>query len=343
MMNLSTSPRLTWCRRCVLTSAVPGISFDETGLCSICQKTPPEDSLAEQRAKSQREMEDVIEKTRGARPYDCVVAFSGGKDSSYVLKTLVETYKLSCLAVTIDNGFLSRGVVDNCKAVCGALGVDHIMFTPKTPFMTAMYRKSATSEAMHPKSAIQRASSICNSCIGVINTHMLRIALQQNIPIIAGGYIGGQLPKDTAYFRINLKANAQQRAAAVKRFVGHFGDDAADYFGLPPNAADRDVVVINPMLGLMLREDEIIETIGKFGWTRPTDTGVTSTNCRLNDLGVYIHSRRHGFHPYIFEMADQVRHGLLERDAAISKLRALPEYAQVEWIADKLGVGHNEI
>ena len=331
------------CRRCVLDSAIPGISFDDTGLCSICQKTAPEEELAEHRTKSRREMEEAISKARGARPYDCVVAFSGGKDSSYVLKMLVETYGLACLAVTIDNGFLSSGVVANCKAVCGKLGVDHIMFTPKSTFMTAMYRTSAVSEEMHPKSAIQRASSICNSCINVINTHMLRIAVQQNIPMIAGGYIGGQLPKDTAVFRINLKANLRQRDISVRRYVGHFGADAADYFSLPPNTPDRDIIVINPMLGLMLREDEIIGALAPLGWMRPTDTGVTSTNCRLNDLGVYIHSRRHGFHPYIFEIADQVRHGLLGRGTAVSKLEALPRYDQVEWLAQRIGVGHNEI
>lgn len=343
-MNRSIdSKRPISCRRCVLTSAVPGISFDDDGLCSICQKTAPKDELAQHRAKSRREMEEVIGKARGARPYDCVVAFSGGKDSSYVLKILVENYGLACLAVTIDNGFLSNGVVANCKAVCGKLGVDHIMFTPKSTFMTAMYRSSAVSEEMHPKSAIQRASSICNSCINVINTHMLRIAVQQNIPMIAGGYIGGQLPKDTAIFRINLKANLRQRESSVRRFVGHFGAEATDYFSLPPQTPDRDIIVINPMLGLMLREAEIIEALAPLGWVRPTDTGVTSTNCRLNDLGVYIHGRRHGFHPYIFEIADQVRHGLLARDAALLKLNTLPTYDQVEWLAQSIGVGHNEV
>lgn len=343
MTSVRPGAKMIYCRRCVLTSAIPGISFDASGLCSICQKTPAQNILADQRERSRREMEGAFANARSRGSYDCVVAFSGGKDSSYVLKLLVEQYGLRCLAVTIDNGFLSSGVVDNCKAVCGKLGVDHVMFTPKSTFMTGMYHASAVSEQMHPKAAIQRASSICNSCIGVINTHMLRVAIDQNIPMIAGGYIGGQLPKDTAIFRLNLNANAPLRASSVRRFVGHFGSDAKQYFDLPADAANREIIVVNPMLGLMVSEHDIVAALEPLGWKRPTDTGLTSTNCRLNDLGVYIHSRRHGFHPYIFEMADQVRHGLLDRDAAIAKLNAIPNYNQVEWLAQKIGVGHNEI
>jgi tRNA(Ile)-lysidine synthase TilS/MesJ len=332
------------CRRCVLSSAVPGITFDETGLCSICQQTPAEETLAARRQKSRQEMTREIDRLRGVRPYECIVAFSGGKDSSFALKTLIEDYRLRCLAVTIDNGFISDETFRNCKLVCDALGADHVVFRPQNPFMKKMYGISAVSESMHPHAAIQRASSICNSCITLINTHMLNIALQHRAPIVAGGYIGGQLPKDTPILKLNLRASRNLRSSALQRFIGHFGEEAKLYFDIADEEkGPAELIVINPMLGMSIGEEQIIDALQPLGWKRPIDTGLTSTNCRLNDLGVYIHNRRHGFHPYVLETADQVRHGLLSRQQALEKLAMIPKFQDIEWLAKKIGVGHNEI
>ena len=120
----------------------------------------------------------------------------------------------------------------------------------------------------------------------------------------------------------------------VSRFTRHFGAAARQHFSMPES--DRSISVINPMLGQSLSEDEIIAALEPLGWRRPPDTGVTSTNCRLNDLGVYMHHRRHGFHPYAFEIAEQLRHGLITREAAQAKLAAIPERADIDWLAERL-------
>jgi tRNA(Ile)-lysidine synthase TilS/MesJ len=328
------------CRRCLLPEAVPGLVLDSTDLCHICQATPPAGELARLREGIRLEMEAVLETHRGARPYECVVAFSGGKDSSYTLKLLVEHYKLRCLAVTIDNSFLSNGTLANCRAVCGGLGVDHVLFTPNRAFIRQMYGTSAVSEEVHAPSAIQRASSICNSCINLINTHILQKALELGAPLVAGGYLAGQLPKDASLMTLRPGVLVKVRTPMVNRFVKFFGEEARPYFELPRAQAEpgREIVVINPMLGLSVREEEIITSLQPLGWKRPHDTGVTSTNCRLNDLGVYIHSRRHGFHPYAFEIADQLRHGLVTLEEAAAKLDAIPSSESVAWLAQGIGV-----
>lgn len=339
-----TSPGLQRCRRCLLPAAVPGLTFDETSLCSICQLTPSQEELAGIRAQIRQDVEGIIEAHRGARPYECVVAFSGGKDSSYTLKLLTETYGLRCIAITIENGFLSRGALRNCKAVCDALGVDHVLFTPSRRFMTRMYRASAEDEAMHAPAAIQRASSICSSCISLVNTHVLQRALELGAPIVAGGYIGGQLPRDASILTVRPGLQARIRSSMVKRFVRAFGEEAQPYFDLPTGAdTAREIKVINPMLGLSVTEEEIIEAIEPLGWRRPPDTGLTSTNCRLNDLGVYVHSRRHGFHPYAFEIAEQLRHGLTTLEEAAARLEAIPAREDVAWLAERIGVDHDAL
>lgn len=331
------------CELCLLPESMPGLDLDEKGICRFCREAPPPEAARAERAALRAEMETTIAARRGARPYEAIVAYSGGKDSSYTLKLLVEEYGLRCLAVTVDNGFLGAGTLGNCKAVCGALGVDHMVFTPSRQFTEALYRKSAEDESLHSAAAVKRASSICSSCIAMINTHMLQQALQWGAPIVAGGYIGGQVPRDGAVMSVRPGQQARIRSKLVERFAAALGEKVRSYFELPASPADdaREITVINPMLGLVVTEDEIIGAISALGWTRPVDTGVTSTNCRLNDLGVFIHTRRHGFHPYALEIAEQLRAGTMSRSEAEDKLARLPERDDVAKIARQIGLEDN--
>lgn len=328
------------CPRCLLPDTVPGLTFDAAGLCDICQVTPPASKLHEMAREVRQEMERIIDANRGARPYECVLAYSGGKDSSYTLRMLVEEYGLRVVAVTIDNGFLSTDTFGNCRAVTSALGVDHVLFTPSQKFMQRMYRTSAVSEDMHSPASIQRASSICSSCINLVNTHVLQKALEMGAPLVAGGYLGGQLPRDASTVTVRPGLQVKLRTALVNRFARAFGEEARSYFELArnPSEASKEIVIINPMLGRTVTEEEIITSISELGWKRPKDTGKTSTNCRLNDLGVYIHTRRHGFHPYAFEIAEQLRQEVVTREEALTKLETLPTAEDVGWIIDKIGL-----
>jgi tRNA(Ile)-lysidine synthase TilS/MesJ len=326
------------CRRCLLPDTMPGLSFDVSGLCSICQTTPEAGALAEERAALREAIRQEIGARRGGGSYDVIVAYSGGKDSSYTLKLLAQEHGLRCLALTIDNGFLSDATYANCRAVCGALGVDHLLFTPSAGFTQALYRASAGDDSLHAPAAIKRASAICSSCISMINTHVLRKALELGVGLVAGGYLGGQVPRSGGLMRVRPSRQTRMRQGIVEQMVSRIGERARPHFELPASADDREIVIINPMLGVDLDEGDIVASLQPLGWVAPKDTGVTSTNCRLNDLGVYMHSQRHGFHPYAMEIAEQLRHGTLTREKAVAKLQALPTRDQVGWLAERIGL-----
>jgi tRNA(Ile)-lysidine synthase TilS/MesJ len=331
------------CSRCLLPDTMPGLSFDARGLCSICRDTPPAGELALERAALRTAIGAEIEARRGQGSYDAIVAYSGGKDSSYTLALLVNEHKLRCLALTIDNGFLSEATYANCRAVCGTLGIDHLLFTPSAQFTQALYRASAADDSLHAPAAIKRASSICSSCISMINTHVLQKAIELRVGLVAGGYLGGQVPRNGGLMRIRPSRQSRMRQGVVEQMVGRVGEQARRYFELPLGQADddREITIINPMLGVDIEEEAIVASLAPLGWVAPKDTGVTSTNCRLNDLGVYLHSRRHGFHPYAMEIAEQLRHGTLSREKALAKLQALPAREQVTWLADRIGLAPN--
>jgi acyl carrier protein len=54
-------------------------------------------------------------------------------------------------------------------------------------------------------------------------------------------------------------------------------------------------------------------------WVRPDDTG-RSTNCLINDAGIYVHRKREGFHNYALPYSWDVRLGHKTRDEALDEL-----------------------
>ena len=342
-MNVTTIKQR--CQRCILPDTFPGVSFNEKGICNFCQRSPSKEQVTIVRQALQQEMAQIIKQHKGSGMYDCIVAFSGGKDSSYTLKLLVEEYHLNCLAVTIDNGFISEQAYKNCKTITQSLGIDHIFYTPATSFMNKMYRKSAEAEGVHTRSAIKRASCMCNSCINLINNYMIKLSLQNGVGLIAGGYIGGQVPKDAAVMVVNLSAQAKHRTVANERYVKHFGKEANRYYGLPATLLQeqQSVTIINPMLTVAINEEEIIDCITPLGWKKTKDTGKNSSNCRLNDLGIAVHHKQYGFNPYVFELALQVREGVMDRVAALAKVETIPTEQEVAQQAKTIGLNLDTI
>lgn len=334
------------CTACVLPETFPGISFNPQGVCNFCESQSSGKDFVLNLQNLKHELDQTIGDLKGRYEYDCILAFSGGKDSTYTLMRLVKDYGLRTLAITIDNGFLSDQAIKNCHAVTANLGVDFQLFCPSPNFMQNMYFKSAVDSSLHSPAAIKRASSICNSCINLINNFMMKTALQQNIPMIVGGYIAGQVPKDSAVLKLDLARHSKLKETASNKYMQTFGGDAKRFFSLPAStietSAIKQVHVLNPMLCWGVSEKTIFDEIETLGWKKSTDTGLNSTNCRLNDVGVYFHYQKWGFHPYVMEIAEQVRNGLMSREEGLRRVSKIPIAKDISDRAKQIGLSTNE-
>ena len=110
------------CSRCVLPETMPFIDFDDDGVCNYCRQykyVPP------------RGLDALVE---AVRPYrrkdggpDVVVAFSGGRDSSFGLDLIRTDLELTPVAFTYDWGMVNDLARRNQARVCSELGVEHIV------------------------------------------------------------------------------------------------------------------------------------------------------------------------------------------------------------------------
>ena len=113
------------CKKCILPETFSGIKFDDQGICNHCRRD--ESAMAKTRdrkAKYRERFGQLINDIKDRAPvYDVILAYSGGKDSSYTLKLLKERYELRIVALTFDNHFVSPVAMENIKKVTSVLKV----------------------------------------------------------------------------------------------------------------------------------------------------------------------------------------------------------------------------
>lgn len=115
------------CRRCVMDTSDPEITFDAQGVCRHCHAYDRVVSACVVRGNEGRaRLASIVDriKDEGKRKrYDCVIGLSGGVDSSYVAY-LVKQLGLRPLAVHLDNGWNSETAVRNIEQLVKKLGID---------------------------------------------------------------------------------------------------------------------------------------------------------------------------------------------------------------------------
>lgn len=335
------------CSRCVLPETFPGIRFSEAGVCQYCRQVeaPGLESVGETRRRYEEKFSLLRERLVGKGAYDALMAYSGGKDSTYTLALLKERWGMSVLALTFDHGYLSPAAVTNIRQVTAALGVDHVFFAPARATVDEAFRRSVTDNPYPPK-ALERASSVCQTCMNLAKSVLLRTAIEMGIPFIVYGWSPGQAPISSSVMRLNEPLIRQSQRLMEEAFERIVGDALRPYLlqehhyqTLALAAARFGAEIpyhVHPLAFLDYSEETVLEGIRRLGWTAPGDTDANSSNCLLNAFANRVHLERHGFHPYAFEIAGLVRQGCMSRDEGLAKLMKPGDPVLIERIGARL-------
>ncbi len=327
------------CTRCVLPETFPGIQFDESGICNFCGRSRSRERIDISKKKYRDRFESLLADRRGTGGYDCLMAYSGGKDSTYTLVVLKKQYDLSILALTLDNGFVSPAAIDNMRGVVEGLAIDHIIYKPRFDLMTKIFRKAVDSD-MYPAKTLERASTICTSCMGIVKFVALRMAIEANIPFIMYGWSPGQAPIEASIFKNNPSMIESMQNLLLGPMRDAAGPDIERYFLSDSHFSRADSFPhnISPLAFLDYDEEEIFETISGLGWVKPDDTDPNSTNCLLNAFGNKVHRERFAYHPYAFELANLVREGYMDREEAIARLETKEDTDIIRLVRSRLDI-----
>jgi len=126
------------CTRCILPETFPGIDLDHQGICNYCR--------SHRRAEDPDRTEEftaILNRERGCGDRgDCIVPFSGGRDSTYVLCRLVRDFGMKPIAVTYDWGMMTKTAQRNWAAAAENLGIEHLIIPANVNRVRANARRN---------------------------------------------------------------------------------------------------------------------------------------------------------------------------------------------------------
>src|SRR3989344_1577556 len=171
MLLKNLEVKMRYCKKCLMPDTRPRIIFDEDGICNACKYS--EDKKEIDWESRRQEFLELIEENKTKNSWwDCVVPWSGGKDSSSIAYRLKFEFGLNPLLVTFspqlptDVGNLNREEIVR-------LGFDHIFFRPDQN----IHRKLAR------RFFIERGNQKVAWDAGV-NVLPVQVALKYKIPIV---------------------------------------------------------------------------------------------------------------------------------------------------------------
>ena len=196
-MSSSTGPEM--CSVCTLTSDDIGVDLDAAGLCNVCR-------LEAVHARTEHvgwdALAEAIAPLRGRGEYDCLVCWSGGKDSTFVVDYLARVKGLRVATFTFDNSFIAPGAFDNIERIKDRLGLHHVTVRADAEEYRASLRaalegfSSLPPESLYYKT-IKEYGPVCYLCGAIFHSVAVKLALELGCRLIATGFTVGQ---DSLYY-----------------------------------------------------------------------------------------------------------------------------------------------
>jgi acyl carrier protein len=231
-----------------------------------------------------------------------------------MLYQLVEKFGAIPLVFSIDNGYISEEAKVNIRRVTEDLGVDLVF--GETPYMNAIFVDS-----------LKRHNNVCDGCFKVIYTLSIHLAREKGIKYIFTGLTRGQLFEtrlsDMFQARIFDPEVIDQTVLAA-RMAYHRFDDAVSQLMDVKIFEDDNIFDEVQLIDFYRYTDVPLQEMYQYlednaPWVRPSDSG-RSTNCLINDVGIYIHKKERGYHNYALPYSWDVRVGHKTREEALDDL-----------------------
>ncbi|MAV82141.1 MAG: ATPase [Pelagibacteraceae bacterium] len=161
------------CKKCNLPETYETIVFNENG-CNICVGTNKYKNI--DWAENKKKLLNLVNKYKSQKGYDCIIPFSGGKDSTFQVHYAVKELKLKPLVVRFNHGFLRPKINSNTERFLKKIGVDFIDFSPNWKIVRFLMEES-----------FRRKGDFCWHCHTGIFAYPLRLAVSFNVPLVIYG------------------------------------------------------------------------------------------------------------------------------------------------------------
>jgi glutamine---fructose-6-phosphate transaminase (isomerizing) len=339
------------CTKCILPETFPYISFDLKGVCNYCNDysvTPLKgiDPFKEDLYKY---------KLNNINNHDCLVPFSGGRDSSYALHYIKKETDMNPIAFSYDWGMLTDLGRRNQSLMCAELGIEHIL-------VSADIRKKRKNINKNVSAWLKKPS------LGTIPLFMAGdkqyfyynnlLQKQNNLDIS----IMGENHLEKTGFKVLFSGASIQKDGSMSRHMSNWNKFLMiKFYGMEflknPSFLNSSVVdtakafvsyygiphkFLNIFDYLPWDEKTVDDTIiGLYGWE--TDPS-TSTTWRIGDGTVafynYIYYLVAGFTENDTFRSNQIREGVISRERALEQVyqENQPRWETFQWYCNTINI-----
>lgn len=323
------------CKICHLPETYPGLTIAEDGVCSLCRREKPAAKPYLGLPALREKVARVLAQPQYAdRPYDVAVAFSGGRDSSYLLYYAKHVLGLSVLAVTLMHDYMPLETADAIANICASMGVDWKVI----PNQALNDGSAQCVQAWARKPEAATLVSFCTGCRYGIKRLIPDYCRKNGIPLL----LVGNTRMEQMSYRQDLLALDPQHPTTLNKAIGYLRSLARNpgMLGTPGTACvqvyefgyplarkvlkDRKLTVLAPFRDYVeVTEAERTATLQSIGWQHNANfKSEWRADCYVNILRQYFYQRMLGFNDLDVHYADLLRDGQITLPAALERLNA---------------------
>ncbi len=167
--------QLIRCTKCILPESHETVQFDQEGVCNICRQSEVKHENIDWAAR-RKMLDDIVNTYKGKGQYDCIIPFSGGKDSTFQLWFVVKELGLKPLVVRFNHWGYRPLVQENNTRTFKKLGVDVLEFTANWQVIKKTMLAS-----------LIETGDFCWHCHTGVFAHTMQIAVRYQIPLVIWG------------------------------------------------------------------------------------------------------------------------------------------------------------
>lgn len=342
------------CTRCILPETMPFIRFNSDGVCNYCLNYKPRN-----RPRPKEELFRLVEPYRKIKGNDCVVPFSGGRDSCYGLHLIVKELQMKPVTYTYDWGMVTDLGRRNISRMSAELGVENIIVADDIAKKREYIAKNLRAWLKSPHLGM---ISILTAGDKHFFRHVETIKEQTGISLnlwginplevthFKAGFLG--VPPDFEEERVYSHGAMKQlryqylRLRAMLQSPGYFNSSlwdtlSGEYYRSFTKKSDYYHIFD------YWRWDEktIDQTLAEYDWEKAPDT---NTTWRIGDGTAafynYVYYTVAGFTEHDTFRSNQIREGDLSRAEALDMVldENAPRYPNIKWYLDAVGVDFTE-
>jgi hypothetical protein len=350
------TPDIRRCTKCILPETMPFISFDAGGVCNYCHTYKPRNI-----PKPKEELFKLVEPYRRNGALDCIVPFSGGRDSCYGLHLIVKELEMNPVTYTYDWGMVTDLGRRNISRMCAELGVENIIVADD---IDKKRRNIAVNLEAWLKSPHLGMISILTAGDKHFFRHVETVKQQTGV----GLNLWGVNPLEVTHFKAGFLGIAPD--FEEKRVYMHGWQKQLEYQSLRFKAMLKSPGYFNSSLWDTLSgeyyrsftekkdyyhifdywcwDEQVIDDtlINQYDWETAVDT---STTWRIGDGTAafynYIYYTVAGFSEHDTFRSNQIREGAMTREKALElvKNENQPRYQNIRWYLDALGMDFDRV